>query len=106
MTALITPPVAQAYVNHGRWIAECPFECGSARQLQPHERLFQCSECKSILPIIWPPDADGIWEALNERRLPRTRNWFPEGHPLAERIGAPTNQTADELRKEQREHEE
>ena len=106
MTALLTPVTALAYVNHGRWIAECPHECGAARQLQPHDTLFQCTECLSILPITWPSDADGIWEALQERKIPRTRNWFPAGHPIAERIGAPVDQTADDLRKEQREHEE
>lgn len=55
--------------------------------------------------IAWPPDPDGIWEALLERHIPRTRNWFPDGHPLAQRCGAPTGQTADELRKEQAEYE-
>lgn len=105
MTALITPKLALAYVNHGRWIVECPWECGSAKQLQPHDMLFACSECHQITPVAWPSDPDGIWEALLERPVPRTRNWFPAGHPVAERIGAPVDQTPDELRKEQREYE-
>jgi hypothetical protein len=105
MTALIKPANAQAYINHGRWIAECPNECGCARQLDPHETLFQCSECLAVLPIDWPDDADDLWDALMERPIPRTRNWFPDGHPLAARCGAPTGQSAQDLRDEQAEHE-
>lgn len=103
MTALITPHHAQAYVNFGRWVAECPWECGSAKQLEPHEQVFRCTECLMISPLDWPYNADDIWEALAERRAPRNRNWFPDGHPLAIKFHAPTNQTPDELRKEQAE---
>lgn len=105
MTALITPPHVKAYINHGRWIAECPFECGSARQLQPNEQTFHCSECQSVLSVKWPDNADEIWEVLAERRAPRTRNWFPVGHPLAEKHRLPTGQTVKELREEQKENE-
>ncbi len=105
MTALITPKTALAYINHGRWVVECPWECGSAMELQPHELMFACSMCHQISPITWPSDADRIWEALQERVLPRTRNWFPDGHPLAIRLGAPMGQTEAQLRAEQREHE-
>lgn len=105
MTALILPPRARAYVNHGRWIAECPYECGSALQLFGREGVMRCTECHSISPIEWPDDADDIWEALEERRLPRTRNWFPEGHHLALKSGQPHGQSAKELRDEQRENE-
>lgn len=105
MTALISNK-ARAYVNHGRWIAECPYECGSAVVLQPGEAAFHCSECLSISPVEWPLNAQDIWDALAERRLPRTRNWFPPSHDLALRAGLPHGQTPDELRTEQKDHEE
>ena len=105
MTALITPPKARAYVNHDRWIAECPYECGSARVLERSETMFLCTECKSVSQVEWPADPDGIWEALQERRLPRTRNWFPEEHPLALKCNLPHGQTPKELRDEQAENE-
>lgn len=105
MTALISNK-ARAYVNHGRWIAECPYECGSAIVLKPGETTFHCSECLSISPVDWPSNAQDIWDALVERRLPRTRNWFPTGHDLALRAGLPHGQTPEELRTEQKDHEE
>lgn len=106
MTHLIASGKARAYVNHSRWIAECPFECGSARALEKGETFFQCSECLSISPVEWPADPDGIWEALAERRLPRTRNWFPPGHTLAVKCGLPHGQSPADLRNEQKENEE
>lgn len=105
MTALITPAKARAYVNHSRWIAECPMECGCARVLQRQETMFHCSECGALTQVEWPANADEIWEALQERPLPRTRNWFPEEHHLALKCGAPHGQTPKELREEQRENE-
>lgn len=99
MTALITNN-ARAYVNHDRWIADCPFECGSARQLQPGEHMYQCAECLAICTVDWPDNADEIWEVLAERRAPRFRNWFPAGHDLAVRAGVPHGQTVAQLREE------
>lgn len=102
---LIKPAQARAYVNHGRWIAECPNQCGSARKLEPNEVSFMCSECHVICGIEWPGDADEIWEALQERQFPRTKNWFPSGHDLALRAGLPHGQTPADLRQEQKDHE-
>jgi hypothetical protein len=102
---LLRPARARAYVNHGRWIAECPAECGSAVRLEPGQTLFHCSECSTISEVEWPEQADAIWEALLQRRLARTRNWFPVGHPLAVRAGCPQGQSPRELLDEQRENE-
>jgi Fe2+ or Zn2+ uptake regulation protein len=96
---------ARAYVNFGRWVAECPYLCGSAMQLEPHETHLRCTECLTISEIEWPPNADEIWQALEERRAPRNRNWFPAGHELALRAGCPHGQTVEELRQETRDHE-
>lgn len=95
---------ARAYVNHSRWISECPNGCGCALQLEPRQTTFHCSECLAILPVDWPPDAQEIWDALMERPVPRTRNWFPAGHDLAVRANCPHGQTVAQLREETAEH--
>jgi hypothetical protein len=103
MSPLITE-YARAYVNHGRWIAECPRDCGGAMQLEPKQAGYACGECQHMCSVEWPADADGIWAALMERSIPRTRNWFPAGHVLALKCGAPTGQTPSDLREEQKEN--
>jgi hypothetical protein len=102
---LITPAQARAYVNHGRWIADCPRDCGFASELQPKQSGYVCSECKWIGEVEWPDDADGIWEALQERAVPRTRNWFPSSHPLALKSNSPHGQSVKELMQETEENE-
>lgn len=107
MAGLITNSV-QAYVNYGRWVADCcrPY-CGNALELSPREATFVCSGrdgCGMEAVIIWPPNADEIWEALSHRPVPRTRNWIPLGHPYAD-MGYPADQTPQELLDEQKEME-
>lgn len=102
---LLRPARALAYVNHGRWIADCPAECGNAMRLDPRQGVFACQECYTMSEVEWPEDAERIWEALLGRRLARNRNWFPVGHPLALRCGLPQGQSAKQLLDEQRENE-
>jgi hypothetical protein len=96
--------MARAYVNHGRWVADCPIECGSALNLDPGQILFACVECHSISHIDWPTNADEIWEALQERPFNKVRHWYPRQHDLAVRAGIPHGQTPEELRQEARDH--
>lgn len=108
MATLITETV-QAYVNHGRWIAECcrPF-CANAFRLRPHQTTFKCDGnggCGKEAFIEWPPDADEIWEVLLLRPVPATRNWFPHGHKMVERFGYPGGQSPRDLIEEQEEME-
>lgn len=103
MTRIITG-MARAYVNYGRWVADCPVDCGCALALQPGQTIFACQECQTVTQIDWPSNPDEIWEALAERPAPRTRNWFPEGHDLALRANLPHGQTPKELRDETAEH--
>lgn len=105
MTALIKPAQARAYVNFSRWVADCPMECGGALELAPGMLLFACPECKTMSEIEWPPNADEIWEVLQERKVPRTRNWFPSGHVIALKGGYPHGQTPAQLRDETAENE-
>ena len=99
----------QAYVNYGRWVAECPRPfCTNAFELTPNQPVFQCvgdGGCSMVASIEWPPDAQEIWDALCKRLVPATRNWFPIGHPLAERFGLPMGQSAANLLAEQAEME-
>ncbi|MFT2016287.1 hypothetical protein ACMA1D_10655 [Streptomyces sp. 796.1] len=103
MTALITAK-ARAYVNHGRWVADCPVDCGSALALQPRQSAYHCPECKQLAKVEWPANADDIMAALERRMVPRTRNWFPAGHTLALRSGAPHGQSVKDLDDETAEH--
>lgn len=95
---------ARAYVNFGRWIADCPMDCGSALQLQPGQAMYQCVECGYVTDIEWPSNANEIWDALLERPAKRNRNWFPSGHHLALRSFSPHGQTPQELRDETEEN--
>lgn len=99
---------AQAYVNNGMWIADCPQQCGSAEQLMDgpdRKDYFFCSYCKCMATSVhWPPDADEIMEILERRPLPHNRNWWPEGHKLAIAAGCRDGETLEELRAENAEH--
>lgn len=94
---------ARAYVNFGRWIADCPNDCGGAMALQPGQPEFYCAPpggCGQIAPVEWPINAQEIWDALAERRAPKNRNWFPKSHSLALKANCPHGQTPAELRDE------
>lgn len=104
MASLLTSR-ARAYVNHGRWIADCtrPY-CANAEKLALGQPLFHCSNCQQIAEVEWPPDADGIWSVLAKRPVPQTRNWFPSGHDLALRSGTQHGQSVADLEDENREY--
>lgn len=91
---------ARAYINYGRWVADCPANCGSAMCLKNSDTIFQCPECHMISKVEWPDNPDEIWDVLSERPAPRYRNWFPSHHELALRSGCPHGQTIAELRQE------
>ena len=85
---------AVAYVNHGRWVADCPFGCGGAELAR--EEWFICRECLNYghagarLPLVWPDDEDirAIEAALVVRPV-LNRNWCPNesiGVLLAENV--------------------
>lgn len=95
---------ALAYVNFGRWIADCPMDCGSALQLTNGQGIYQCVECGFTTEVVWPSNVAEITEVLNERPAKRNRNWFPSEHPLALRSFSPHGQTLQELRDETEEN--
>ena len=76
-------PPATAYVNHGRWVADCPSEgCAGATSIMPGAGFF-CGECLNAevghryRPVVWPAARAGIEDALCCRRLPQSANWRP-----------------------------
>ena len=66
-----------AYVNHGRWVADCdtPY-CGEAHLASPGD-VFLCGNCGQQSPVTWPLDKTLIDAALSRRLVPGTRNWLP-----------------------------
>lgn len=108
MAQLITAR-ARARVNHGRWIADCPRRyCANAVKLTPGQPTFHCAGdggCQMVAPIEWPADPDAIWAVLLERPVPSTRNWYPDSHVEAVRLGLPHGQTPADLIAEQAEYE-
>jgi hypothetical protein len=97
--------LARAYMNHGRWVADCPMDCGAALKLDSDQGAFQCPECMTISSVDWPKNVGGIWDALGKRRNPKTRNWYPPEHPIALRGNLPHGQTVRDLEAETKENE-
>lgn len=100
--------MARAYINIGRWVADCPQpHCNNASALTAKQAHMHCGGvdgCQLISEIEWPSDADAIWEVLQERPVPRTRNWAPAGHWQAVVTRFPDGQTVADLRDETAEH--
>lgn len=95
-----------AYVNHGRWVADCSRPgCAGAESLAPRQTGFHCSNCHQLDEVVWPADAADIWDVLQERPIPQTRNWYPAGHPLAVRFRLEHGQSVEDLRREHAENE-
>lgn len=68
-----------AYVNHGRWVADC--ECRNGIALDRSWPCALCPACGAVTPAaqITYPDVDELLkiEALLEVRLPQHQNWVP-----------------------------
>ena len=67
----------KAYVNHGRWVADCPIPfCGQAWLA---DRIpVECENCgQPPGPIEWPTEQERIESLLAVRPVPQTRNWLP-----------------------------
>lgn len=63
-----------AYVNHGRWVVDCPTAyCTQAWLATPGP--VTCSECGSTFAPVFPIDKHLIDAALDARLVPATRNW-------------------------------
>lgn len=89
-TEVLAIPIAHAYVSHGRWIVECPFEgCLSAQYASKIDHRNFCIECDNggtdkWVTVVWPSEIDlaAIEAALLARPATQTRNWLPD-EPVA-----------------------
>lgn len=69
------------YLNHGRWIAECP-DCHGAQLACWTDHRFMCNECGNVTvgglwrATVWPADRAGI-EAVCSQRPEINQNWLP-----------------------------
>jgi hypothetical protein len=82
-TAVVEMPVAEAYVNHGRWMVDCPWGCRSAQHASKSDHRFFCVECdsgatKAWCHVTWPSDLEvaAIEAALGLRPDVTKRNWL------------------------------
>ena len=66
-----------AYVNHGRWVADCSVpHCPEAHQVKPGDG-FLCRNCGGEDIPVFPEFRSEIDQLLAMRPVPETRNWWP-----------------------------
>ena len=66
-------PTVSAYLNHGRWIADCG-KCNGAEIVTP-SAPFTCTLCGSEARPVFPEDFDEINRLAALRENPLNRNW-------------------------------
>lgn len=73
-----------AYVNHGRWVADCP-ECGGGIGAWVEMADAACLDCAHVYRITFPTvKRRKAGEALLDvRREPKHRNWRPDAEDVA-----------------------
>lgn len=71
----------RAYVNHGRWVADCL--CKSGIAVTPNRLRATCLECGRDYAVMFPAEGDrlAIEGSLLERPRPENRNWLPSEKP-------------------------
>lgn len=76
------PPPAVAYVNQGRWVADCP-TCRGSELVDPDENFFFCLSCfnraiaNRARRVTFPDFIREIDRVISVRPL-RNQNWFPQ----------------------------
>ena len=80
-----------AYINHGRWVADCA-KCPGAERVDPDDDFFACLSCGVVSDTTFPTakERDAIEKALCLRSLDVTRNWLP-----GESVESLTTETAE-----------
>lgn len=99
LRALALPPlppqpeifqIAKPYVNHGRWVADCPDpDCAGCEVVEPTDPVFMCLSCGNLHTQqgnrVWLLTVDfpvhNIMQAATRALLKRPRifrNWAPE----------------------------
>ncbi len=69
-----------AYVNEGRWVADCPAEgCNGGIACWPEHREAACLDCGRIFTVKFPtPRQVSEAEAVLALRVPANRHWRPD----------------------------
>lgn len=74
-------PPLQVYLNHGRWVVDCP-DCNGAQLACEEDPRFMCNECGNVAAgglwraIEWPTGRPGIETTVTRRRFVH-QNWLP-----------------------------
>lgn len=93
---------ALAYLNWGRWVADCPAPgCTDAREVYQNGVRLDSDTCARghHFQIEMPPERmeAQIVTALADRVEDADKGWYPKGHERAILTGQPTGQTIAEL---------
>lgn len=81
LPAATSSATVTAVVNHGRWLAPCPW-CASAQLASRKDKRFFCVECLNApgggqwATVVWPAQADEIAAVLSMRPNKSTRSWL------------------------------
>ena len=73
---------AIARVDHGRWLADCPF-CTGAEMVSKQDHRFFCHSCLNAevngdwIGVQFPSNVAAIEEVLLERANSTNRHWYP-----------------------------
>jgi len=66
----------EAYVNHGRWVADCV--CNGAELVAPNQEMV-CGSCGARNTVTFPgPKMRDELESVLSRREPLRQNWHPD----------------------------
>ena len=95
----IEPETTIAYINEGRWFANCPTNCGGAMVVTVADPLFFCTDCgQGWFTIEFPEVRERneierllMLRPLTRGGIPESRNWF-------------SHETIDDLEEENRRH--
>jgi hypothetical protein len=106
---------ALAYLNHGRWVADCPEPgCTDARLVYevhpktgvPTGRKLTEDVCANghRFELVMPPaEFEAQVTAAVAERVDADKGWYPRGHQRAMLAGLPTGQSIDDLVRENHE---
>ena len=67
---------ATAYLNHGRWVVDCPRD-GCPESHHADADLFVCANCGLTSKVEIPVERAEIDRLTGLRPVPQTRNWQP-----------------------------
>lgn len=78
--------VSRVYMNHGRWVVDCPF-CNSSGVASENDERFLCGDCLNMeiggayILAPFPKDCEAV-EAHMLLRPRNRRNWNPDTETL------------------------